>query len=288
MSDSVIMLANPYDPSKLRFPVLLSEKMDGVAVDLYRTESGEYRARSRDGKPIYSVDHLLESLKRVARLEPGDHLICELYIPGQPFKVISGSVRRNKPCPDLRAYAYDFYSDDPTEMDWDFQRRSDEAALLAAEAEGFHLPWQRRCESQHELDLAIEAFLATNKKAEGVMVRMLHGPHSIYKFGRSHGMMKLKRQATVDIELIKIERAIAEDGSPKDMAGRLICNFKGREVGIGPGKLTHEERKALWEKPWNYIGKIIEVAYMPDASYDALREGRFHAFRPDKTQPSYI
>jgi hypothetical protein len=52
----------------------------------------------------------------------------------------------------------------------------------------------------------------------------------------------------------------------------------------GPGKLLHGERRALWamQKMGRYVPKIAEIKFMPDDSYDKLRQGTFQRWRTDK------
>lgn len=89
-------------------------------------------------------------------------------------------------------------------------------------------------------------------------------------------------------------------GTPLGRVGRInvVLRRQGRPlaiVGVGPGKLTHDELKALWEAAtpinpaltnnrWPGEKYCAEIKYMPDKSYDALRQPTIQRLRTDKTE----
>ncbi|MCP4647185.1 MAG: hypothetical protein GY852_05520, partial [bacterium] len=96
-----------------------------------------------------------------------------------------------------------------------------------------------------------------------------------------------KRQDTLDLMVVGFEEAIDKHGFPKGMVGRIQIMYKGKQIGAGPGKLSHVERTKYWDiyKKGLFLPQLAEIAYKPDPSYDALREARFQCWRSDKTQP---
>lgn len=151
---------------------------------------------------------------------------------------------------------------------------------------------------------------------EGFMVRNLNGKHSRYGIGkRSWGMLKYKPKPSVDLQVHSFEEATAnktmtflgeefEKGEGLRAVGRINVLYStgassdGKNeytdydvIGAGPGCLTHEERRELWER---YVanGKqidgvlIAEIEYMLDKNYDALRQPVFKRWRTDKDTPS--
>ena len=83
------------------------------------------------------------------------------------------------------------------------------------------------------------------------------------------------------------------------MVGRLIVSYKGLTIGVGPGRLTHGERTSLWTCREAYLrteqdghrwkellpGRIAQIKYKADDSYDALRQPTFQHWRPEKDEP---
>jgi hypothetical protein len=74
-----------------------------------------------------------------------------------------------------------------------------------------------------------------------------------------------------------------------DMIGRINCWYKGQIIGVGPGKLTHAERRELAKAPMVLTGynRIAKVQYKKDDSYEALRQPTFQCWRDDKDEVSY-
>lgn len=287
MANETIMLAKPYTPKKLSFPVVASEKLDGVAADFYKY-NGETFCRSRQDEPIKSVQHCIDFLHPLLR--DGDHVICELYSGELPFKEISGLVRRQCGTPqvDLVAFIYDYYNlhEDNGDYLTRMRQMGKQIGVHTSDTTPVRIIPATQLKSQDELDAYINKFSEENPTAEGLVIRMLHGEHSEYKFGRSWGMQKKKVTETVDLPIVGMEEAISKDGEPLGMLGRMIVRYKGQDIGAGPGKLDHAARKDVWENMDEYIGKIAEVSYMPDASYDALREARVIRIRLDKSTPN--
>lgn len=296
MASETIMLAKKFDVRKVQFPCAVTEKLDGVAADFYCNGNfGEVLVRSRQNKPILSVAHIQEWL--TGKLQPGAHVICELYVPGMPFKDIGGLVRAHDPAPVLQAFCYDFYIEG--QENTEFSGRCIQATRQLC-------PWindptapvkfikAHVCESAEELLEYLFFFKELKPNAEGVVIRSLYGAESYYKFGRSWGMQKCKTQETADLKVIGFEEARTEDGKPKGMVGRIwveceALDYPGTTIqtGAGAGKMTHEERTEVWNNQDKYIGKIAEIAYMPDETYaGGLREPRFYQWRNDKTEPS--
>lgn len=300
MSDEVIMLARKYDPKKITFPCIVTEKLDGVAADFCGQQkfggSLVCNVRSRQDKQILSVDHITDWL--AGKLLHKHHVICELYIPGEDFQVISGLTRQHDPAPKLQAFIYDYYVEELEDLAYGARM-----SLLAKSFKDFMKEMRKpgcpvkiipghKCENLAELEKYLKDFRAKNPNAEGVVVRSIYGEHSGYKFGRSLGMMKLKTIETLDLEVHSFEEAKTEDGKPKGMVGRINVIYQPSKgtgktiIGCGPGKMPHDQRRYVFEHQSEFIGRIAEVSYMPDPAYDALREARFTRWRDDKTKPS--
>lgn len=289
MSDEAIMLSKTYKKHKdLILPVTVTEKLDGVPGDFYyKRELGQVHVRSRQNEELHSVDHIRKRLQHA--LPNGAHLIGELHISGMDFKDISGIVRRKTPDEDtakLRLYVFDYYVEGLEDTSY-YNRMAamvDQVYdLTLGDDPLIRIIPGLYVDSVTQFDEAMAEFKKTRPEAEGVVIRALYGDKSVYKTGwRSPGMLKLKTTETIDLKIHSFEEAIDKDGNAKGMVGRINVVHGKAVIGVGPGKLKHAERISIFADQKQYIGKTIEIAYMPDDSYSALREGRFYRFRPDK------
>ena len=295
MGTETIMLAATFALDKAKFPLMISEKIDGVAADFHtKVLSGQiqWTVRSRDNKPIHSVPHILDCLNQLVPAVKGLHIIAELHIAGKDFKDISGISRRKEPDDEtemLRANIYDLYIEG--QEDTDYVDRYD--AILKYVTVPMSYPIRRvpsrYVNNPQEFDDEYNKVVKANNSqrptgCEGVIVRIPRGKDSFYRPAkRPKGFAKLKAIETIDLPIINFEEASdAKTNEPLGMVGRLIAKYKGKEIGIGPGKLTHAERIDMFDNFKKYKGKMAEIAYMPDTSYTALREPRFLYWRPDK------
>lgn len=282
------MLAKKYNVDKLTFPVIVTEKLDGVAAQFFGS-SGDKNVTvlSRQNKPIYSVNHIREELHG---LNDYKHIIGELYIPGKPFSEISGLVRQHASAPDLQLYIYD--------MHWlgcsldEYYRRK----MYFPEFTSEHvkvIPALAYCGTKEDLAEFVTEWMEDykNQHKEGLVIRDAHGDNSYYMPGkRSWGMQKLKRVHTVDVIVRDLHEARDEQGNPKGMLGSFEVQYGHVIQYVGAGKLTHEQRIAIWQNrvEMDFLrGKVIEVSHMPDKDYEALRQPIFERFRTDKTEASY-
>ena len=284
---STIPLSKKYNPKKLEFPVYISEKLDGVPirVDTERGCKGTV-VQSRQGKEVPSVkEDILDFTYLADSFLDGGRLAFVAEVTHnitKGFKDVSGIVRRQTTQEGLIYNFFDYvnYTDDDP---FYIRSRQLQDLFLFIHDNRFKCVKQTRLVDQEALD----QFLADNPirpDQEGWVIRSHNGlwlPGS-----RKWDYQKFLITPTEDLPLIRVDEAIDQYGTPKGMAGKLWVLYKGEEIGCGPGALTHPERVNLLEE-YRLSGKgwhnpTIEVAYKYDPTYDALREARFVAFRPDK------
>ena len=117
-----------------------------------------------------------------------------------------------------------------------------------------------------------------------------------YKLGRSWGMMRYVEKPTIDLRVCGFLDAKANKdmvflgeryskGVSLGAVGKIICEYKGGSIGVGPGCMTHKERRCYFMHPEKLIGQIIKVQYKHDDSYNALRQPTFVCIHHDKTTP---
>jgi len=120
---------------------------------------------------------------------------------------------------------------------------------------------------------------ATKKSQE--MIRFKPSGDSEIIVTRMEEMMENQNEAKTN-ELGYTERSSHQENKvPLGMVGALIgldIN-SGIEVKIGAGKLTHEQRKEVWENRGDYIGRLAKYKFMDSGQKDLPRHPRWVGWR---------
>jgi DNA ligase-1 len=96
--------------------------------------------------------------------------------------------------------------------------------------------------------------------------------------------MENQNEAKVN-ELGRTERSSHKENLvPKGMLGGMIakCLVTGIEINVGPGKMTHDQRKYYWLHQDEIIGKIIKYKSMDKGVKDLPRFPRFIDIRSER------
>lgn len=298
---ATIMLATNFDIDKTTFPVYVSEKMDGVPVKIFWTSKG-WKAVTRQGKPVTSIDHILEQFEDTDLYQCA--FVGELVKPNATFEETSGLVRQMCRSPELELMLYDYFRCDDLGNctdDWEFWHRLN--ALVEVRQEFFYLSTsvklmlQYTCERPDDLEGVLKNVKtwAHNDGREGSLfegwvIRSMHGPDSVYKQGkRSRGLQRIVPEPTVDLKVVGVVEAIdLKTKQPKGMIGSLECvDGFGIHYFVGAGKMPHDQRRLLFEDPAPIIGCIATVKYKP-STYLKLRQPTFQRFHPYKSEPDTI
>ena len=119
--------------------------------------------------------------------------------------------------------------------------------------------------------------------AEGLMVNL----DKPYEFKRSKALLKMKVMQTCDLKVIGFEKG---QGKFSDTLGKIICDYKGFELGVGSG-FSDSMREEVWGNQDKYLGKIAEISYFEETNNDtgglSLRFPVFKTWRDDKNKESY-
>ena len=119
--------------------------------------------------------------------------------------------------------------------------------------------------------------------AEGCMINT----DKPYEFKRSKVLQKLKVMSTCDLRVIGFEEG---DGKLKGTLGKIICDYKGYDLGVGSG-FSEAMRDEVWNNQDKYLGKISEIQYFEETNNDegglSLRFPVFKQWRFDKEEESY-
>ena len=296
MANETIELLKNYEPKKMPWPAMHQQKIDGVPVLVLKT-AGVCRAYTRQRELVKSIPHILQCCTIL--LQDGDGVVMELHIAGKPFKEISGLVRRSVPCRDLVGHVFDFSPAGQHSGPWVARRaafidRIDHATKFAgclpADLAVQVLPGVI-VNGPDEAQEAHDALMLANPDAEGSVLHSLEKPFQPAK--RCWGTQRMKPVPTIDLRIVGFDEAVSEKtGLGLSMVGRVNAEFTTytdrhavtEVIGIGPGALTHSERKLLWTlwKQGKFKPRIAEIRYMRDDSYDALRQPTFKQWRPDK------
>jgi DNA ligase 1 len=289
------MLAATLDPAdidKLRYPVLVSPKLDGVRAVVF---GGVVRYRSLKPIPNEHVQGLFRHLEGF-----DGELILGAPTNPDVFRQTSAAVRRREGKP-FRVCFWAF--DKVADLGCPFMRRAKEVHYFAAYSHSLPLRAvaQTLIGSGEELRQAEGAWLAAGY--EGIMIRDPHGP---YKFGRStlkEGyLMKLKRFAQDEAIVIGFEELLhnqneakkdamgltersshAAGMSPAGTLGALTVRalngpFEGVEFSIGSG-LSQTERALIWGSRESHLGRIVTFQHFPQGVLDKPRFPTFKGFR---------
>jgi DNA ligase-1 len=281
------MLADDADLGNLKFPFLVSPKLDGVrAVSV----NGILRSRSMKEFPNPQVNSKLCSEAPLdGELILGDPTSKSVF--RDTMKCVMSHVYDVK---ELRLFVFDL-----VKTNTEFRDRLEQAANYCDGSQIVHLP-HRRIETLDELLTAEEE--ALNLGYEGVMLRHPRGP---YKFGRATAregwLMKVKRHCQSEARVLGFVELMhnwnelgvdalgyAERSShqanlvPAGRLGALMVQDvkSGVEFNIGTG-FDDAERNEIWMNKSAYIGKWLTYKYLPVGVKDKPRHPVFLGWRAE-------
>ncbi len=305
MGKATIPLAqNKFIPEKLSYPAYLSIKYDGVPVKITVVGNGhgvQVNAVTRQDEPVPSIANYLEVIRHdMAK----NQVICNVTFAAEithvsltNFKDISGLVRKQSPQNGFIFNIFEFVNNDSP--DEPFSNRLGELEWFTENLPAqFRMVQQNTYFSKDHLRVAVAMLQKTLPEEEGFIARS--GTDTWQPNKRHWGYQKIVVDPTADLFIVGFKEAIEKStGLGKGMVGRLIAEYKGSTIGVGPGKLSHKEREDLWaewtqwqaaiESGWKETKwrQIATVQYKRDDSYEALRQATFQHWRPEKTEPSY-
>jgi DNA ligase-1 len=283
------------DTSTLKFPVLVSKKLDGVRATV---QGGVLLSRSL--KPIPNV-HVQKLFSGLPEGTDGELIFGDPCAESAYRDTMSIVMSDDKPADGINYHVFDRYSDHIP-----FRDRLDIARQGVMDKPCTQLVPHVCIKSVEELD-AYEA-VALDEGNEGVMIRSYEGP---YKCGRSSEregyLLKLKRYEDAEAivlgtyelehndnvaftnELGRTARSTAKAGkSGLDTLGGFYVKgvggiFDGVEFKIGNGKgMTQELRKQLWESRAELTGRLLKYKYFPVGGKDRPRHPLWLGWRDER------
>ena len=248
---------------KLRYPILVTPKMNGIRVVKYRGA-----LYTRQGLKV--ENRFLQA--RYASIPDGFE--GEL-IAGFTFSETSGIVRSVEAVPveyslvlfdNLSAFDKPYASrmEDINEYVYSFFHCVNVSFCISTEC--------FRAEQVREL--YENALKQPYPSGEGLILR---DPHAFYKEGRStiteQALLKMKRSTTAIAEVMS-KTALVQNGKEQSAVGSFSCSSKdfARPFKLGSG-FTHEERVHLWRACG--VGDRIEFEYFEKSNLGAPLHPRF-------------
>lgn len=289
----LVQLCLPYEKLKapLSFPVLASEKLDGVFAFAVIQDT-EVHIFSRTGEEYKSLEHLKPELWELHNMCGYEVFIFECYAKGVPQPTISGWCRDTKKQHlEVDAYIHDGMTWEEfknPEKSIGYVYRQDIISLVFCGLDRgvfnhIHFVRQEYIETEEVLLKTAKAVWAAG--GEGIVVRPLTSTYQPGK--RNAGMVKLKKGVSFDLKVVSLEEGT---GKYKNHVGKLVCaDRNGKVIKVGSG-LTDEERKRWWSEFFydEIVGKIVQVDAMAVSTKGVLREPRFKGIRHDKTEVDII
>lgn len=279
------------DVTKLRFPVVVSPKLDGVRAIV---KDGVVLSRSLKPIPNKKVQSLFSRFEYMdGELVVGDSNASDVY-----RKTVSGVMSEDGD-PVLTFCVFDYIQ--CPESPFDKRYGSLRALVTVAQDNRVQRVKQHKVTTSEQL-LEIEADY-TSLGYEGIMVR---DPFGQYKYGRSTlkegWLLKLKRFEDSEAEIVGFEELMHNHNEAKqnelgytdrsshkdnlfggDTLGALVvvdCKT-GVKFKIGTG-FDAAQRLKIWEARGSLVGQLVTYKFFPVGVKEAPRHPVFKGFRDTK------
>ena len=278
------MLAHDWNKVKKvpSIPLYAQPKIDGVRMIAVRGNDGTLVLTTRKGKPIVSMDHIANVLKKI--MPKGFVFDGELFSDEKTFEEITGIVRRNNPKAgvenDPRGIKYHIF--DAFMIGKESVPFEERASLLlkyglrASDSEIEDSPIvvveTTLLTEPQQIDEVHERY--TNEGHEGTMYRTPSGPYKIRL--RSRDLLKRKDFET---EEYKIVNAVEADGKDKGTV-IWVCETEsdGTRFNVR-SRGTLAQRAKWWQERKEHIGKMLTVRFQNLSDFGVPRFPVGLAFR---------
>lgn len=232
------MLAVTIPLEKLKFPVIVQPKLDGI-----RCMGTNLNKLSRKNREFTTLKHIDLSF-----LEDGTTLDGELYAHGLSFQENTKLIKkyRKGQTEDIIYHVYDLPSHKGT-----FKERYEALSCLGIPSNKIELVESFQVNSIKEVLEYHSKFLGQGY--EGTMIRTLNAKYEFAK--RSKSLIKLKDFKDEEYEIVDI---IPTEKIPTH--GTVVCKIGDITFKCG-NKLAHKEREELLTNKKDYIGQLAKVSY---------------------------
>lgn len=291
------MLASDADLTKIRFPVMVQPKIDGVRGLVINGKLVGRSLKTHRNEHVTKLfsDPLLEGFD--GELFYGDD-------PTHPelCRLTSGALSRIEGEPPITFNVFDWCHPSVIHLDysWRMQKLWDYMDGLSP---AFPLRMAATVMAYTLEELEAHDSMYLERGYEGTIIRDPKGTH---KQGRSTvkegGLLRIKRfteEEAMVLELVegnrneneaktnelgRTERSSAQAGLvPNGLVGALICRDlkTGQEITVSKGRLNAEEQRYYWMNPSELVGKIIKYKCFPIGVKDKPRFPTFQTIRAE-------
>jgi DNA ligase-1 len=289
-----LLSATLEDPTTLKYPVLVSPKLDGIrCVILHGTPL------TRTLKPIPNR-HIRSALSGLPSLD-GELIVGDPANP-KTWNTTSSAVMSFDGEPDFTYYVFDIASVVESPLAFDFRLQGAASEIAGADRPFLKIVPHHLVFSVSELLEREEHYVALGY--EGLMIR---DPAGIYKHGRSTAregiLLKMKRWDDCEVEVVGFTERQTHVGEAKinalglmerghkkeDMApagdlGALVCRWYGKdssiEFEIGTG-FTSEQRVSFWQNQDKLKWKPVTMKHQGKTPDGKPRFPTFLRFRSE-------
>lgn len=245
------MLAHPYEKhaSKIDWvhPVFYQPKLDGFRCLATRHSDGRVTLRSREGKPIESMTHIVEILESVQWPKELHTLDGELYTHGVPFQTIASRIKRKQAGSEKIGYTlYDTVHAAPI---------FDRLGMIECFSGLDPVDTIQSCEVDKSDDIEVYHSQFVEFGYEGVIVR-----HSMtgYEAGkRSHNLLKYKHFDDDEFLILSVSKG---KGPYSDKA-IFTCKVGDNQTFNVTAPGTLEDKAAALASAEKCVGKLLTVKY---------------------------
>ncbi len=284
------------DLKKVKLPVWGMPKLDGV------------RQANFTGQ---AVGRSMEPLKNIYTAEKYS---APEYL-GVDGELVAGDITSDSLCRDTTSavmtvkgesvtqwWAFDYLTEATTSLTYE-ERYAALLAHIAAEnpADLYAIPYVV-LNSVEEIEEFYQKCI--DRGYEGVILRDPKGKHKDGRCTAKEGAyLRLKPTSDKEAKVLRIVEAMENTNEaeldalghtkrstaaaglvPKGMVGMLECEDlgTGKEINVGPGKMTHKERQEFFENPELLVGKFIKYRSMDHGVKDAPRHARYMSIRDER------
>jgi DNA ligase 1 len=237
------------DIKKITFPGFLQRKYDGMRAIIKLEKDGTLTIRSRNGKPLETLSHILEDVN-TDHMVAGDQLDGELYCHGRSLQSIVSLTKRMQP--DTQKIQFRCYDMLDTRMSYESRKILVKAITLKS---GPAIVYVNTVKVNSMEDVMKYFNIWKAKGFEGAMWR---DPEGYYEPGRrSYSLIKVKDFEEEEFEIIGVEEATGRD------AGTAIfrcITSEGVEFSVRPMG-SRELRRDYFENFEEYEGKLLTVRF---------------------------
>lgn len=286
------MLASKFDFDKPpKEKMLISEKLDGIRCNAIIRDS-KVKLYTRQGKIIEGLEDIEQELSKVfANTFVDGELLAEGCSYEDVYKETTKRVKnKNKIKTGVKYVMFDTLSLE--EFDNKKCKTNYDNRRLQLDNYIDHIKINN-CEHIEVLPVLYEgkdmekvlSLLDEYRKlgAEGLMCNL----NKPYEFKRSKTILKLKVMQSCDLKIIGFESG---DGKYSNTLGKIICDYKGYELGVGSG-FTDAMRDEIYNNQDKYLNRIAEINYFEETHNEdgglSLRFPIFKCIREEGKEVSY-